>query len=102
LVTFDDYKAPSILQAPGAKSRAVEFGSLSKSFCMTGWRIGYAVGNKAVIQALLTLKSNVDSSQFIPIQKAAAAALRSDLSAVRANNAVFQKRMDIVCSGLQE
>lgn len=102
LVTFDDYKAPSVLQVPGAKSRAIEMGSLSKSFCMTGWRIGYAVGNKEVIQALTTMKSNIDSGQFIPIQKAAAAALKSDLSTVRANNQVFQKRMDVVYRGLKK
>src|SRR5690606_24709510 len=94
LVTFDDYKAPSILQVEGAKDVAVELGSLSKSFNMTGWRIGFIVGNKDVIKAVATLKSNIDTSQFIPIQKAAAAALRSDLQAVRANNNVFASRME--------
>lgn len=94
LVTFDNYKAPSILQTPGAKENAVEFGSLSKSFNMTGWRIGYLVGNKTVIKALSTLKSNIDTSQFIPIQLAAATALKSDLTTVKANNNVFQERME--------
>src|SRR5699024_8569542 len=65
LVTFDSYKSPSILQVPGAKKCAVEFGSLSKSFNMTGWRIGYVVGSEAIIKALSTLKSNLDTSQFI-------------------------------------
>lgn len=94
LVTFADYKAPSILQAPDARDHAVEFGSLSKSFNMTGWRIGYIVGNKEAIKALATLKSNLDSSQFLPIQKAAAMALRSDLKSVKENSLVFQTRME--------
>ncbi|MCM3740922.1 LL-diaminopimelate aminotransferase [Oceanobacillus luteolus] len=102
LVTFDDYKAPSILQVEGAKDVAVELGSLSKSFNMTGWRIGFIVGNKDVIKAVATLKSNIDTSQFIPIQKAAAAALRSDLQAVRANNNVFASRMEKLYQSLNE
>ncbi|PAV28093.1 LL-diaminopimelate aminotransferase [Virgibacillus profundi] len=102
LVTFDDYKSPSVLQAPGAKDYAVEFGSLSKTFNMTGWRIGYVVGNKEIIQALATLKSNIDTSQFLPIQKAAAAALNSDLSSVTANNKVYQERMEKLYNKLNE
>lgn len=102
LVTFKDYRAPSILQAPNAKENAVEFGSLSKSFNMTGWRIGYLVGNKTVIKALSTLKSNMDTSQFIPIQLAAATALDSDLSAVEANNKVFQERMEKLYTAFHE
>ncbi|WP_249870551.1 aminotransferase class I/II-fold pyridoxal phosphate-dependent enzyme [Oceanobacillus saliphilus] len=93
LVTFNGYTSPSVLQVPHAKEYAVEFGSLSKSFNMTGWRIGYVVGNQDVIGALKILKSNVDTSQFLPIQKAAAAALRSDFQAVCENNDVFYKRM---------
>lgn len=102
LVTFGTYKAPSILQAPGAKSHAVEFGSLSKSFSMTGWRIGYVVGNKDVVQALATLKSNIDTSQFLPVQKAAVTALESDLSAVESNNAVYRERMEKIYASLTE
>ncbi|MFA1822894.1 LL-diaminopimelate aminotransferase [Virgibacillus oceani] len=102
LVTFDDYKSPSVLQTPGAKEQAIEFGSLSKSFNMTGWRIGFAVGNKEVIQALATLKSNIDTSQFIPVQKAAEAALRSDLSAVKENNRIYKKRMEKLHAALNE
>src|SRR5699024_583675 len=79
---------------PDAKECAVEFGSLSKSFNMTGWRIGYLVGNKEVINALAAFKSNIDSSQFLPIQKAAAAALRSDFSEVQKHNTVYQQRME--------
>src|SRR5699024_8786566 len=102
LVTFGDYVSPSILQVPNAKEHAVEFGSLSKSFNMTGWRIGYIVGNKDVIQSLATLKSNLDSSQFIPIQLAAATALTSDLSHVRANNKIIEERMEKVCQALDD
>ncbi|GEL76543.1 LL-diaminopimelate aminotransferase [Tenuibacillus multivorans] len=102
LVTFDDYEAPSILQAPDAKDVAVEFGSLSKSFNMTGWRIGYVVGNRDIIQALSVVKSNTDTSQFLPIQKAAAKALRSDFSTVNDNNAVYEQRQDKVLCALKE
>ncbi|MCG5102325.1 aminotransferase class I/II-fold pyridoxal phosphate-dependent enzyme [Oceanobacillus alkalisoli] len=102
LITFDDYKAPSVLQVPGAKDLAVEFGSLSKSFNMTGWRIGYVVGNKNIIKALTTLKSNIDSSQFLAVQKAAATALRSDLAAVREHNAIYQERMERLHTALNE
>jgi LL-diaminopimelate aminotransferase len=69
---------------------------------MTGWRIGYVVGNQEVIKALATLKSNMDTSQFIPIQKAAAAALRSDLTIVRKNNLIFEKRMGKLHQALNE
>lgn len=64
LMTFEDYRAPSLLQVNGAKDVGVEFGSLSKSFNMTGWRIGYVVGNQDLIDALATVKSNTDTSQF--------------------------------------
>lgn len=102
LVTFKDYKAPSILQVPNAKEWAVEFGSMSKGFSMTGWRIGYVVGNQKVIKALATLKSNIDTCQFIPIQKAAATALKSDLSAVVANNKIYEERMEKLHKALNE
>lgn len=102
LITFDGYKAPSVLQVPDAKDYAVEFGSLSKSFNMAGWRIGYVVGNKHVIQALATLKSNIDSSQFLAVQKAAATALKSDLSAVKEHNAIYQERMEKLYTALNE
>ncbi|AXI09793.1 LL-diaminopimelate aminotransferase [Oceanobacillus zhaokaii] len=100
LVTFDNYQSPSILQVPNAKEYAVEIGSLSKSFNMTGWRIGYIVGNKTVIQSLATLKSNLDSSQFLPIQKAAAVALRSDLQSIVENNAIIKARMEKLYAAL--
>lgn len=102
LVTFDGYKAPSILQVSGAKNYAVEFGSLSKNFNMTGWRIGYLVGNKDIVQALSVLKSNLDSSQFLAIQKAAATALTSDLSTVKESSAIFAKRREKLVYALRD
>ncbi|WP_175614569.1 LL-diaminopimelate aminotransferase [Piscibacillus halophilus] len=102
LVTFGDYRAPSLLEVSGAKEIGVEFGSLSKSFNMTGWRIGYVVGNRDLIQALSIVKSNTDTSQFLPIQKAGAKALLSDLSTVSENNQVYEGRLDFVMSVLEE
>ncbi|MCP3030804.1 aminotransferase class I/II-fold pyridoxal phosphate-dependent enzyme [Halobacillus sp. A1] len=102
LVTFDGYRAPSILQVPGAKERTVEFGSLSKSFNMTGWRIGYVVGNEELIHALSIVKSNTDTSQFLPIQKAGAAALNSDFSTIKTNNRIYEKRMEIMLDAIKE
>ncbi|MEK5393121.1 LL-diaminopimelate aminotransferase [Margalitia sp. FSL K6-0131] len=101
LVTFDGYKAPSILQVPGAKEVAVEFGSLSKSFNMTGWRIGYVVGNRDIIRALSIVKSNTDTSQFLPIQKAAAEALKSDYTTVEQNNRIYHERREKVVEALR-
>lgn len=94
LITFGNYQSPSILQTPDAKEFAVEFGSLSKSFNMTGWRIGYVVGNEEIIHALSSLKSNIDSSQFLATQKAAAYALSSDLKEVQNHCKIFEARME--------
>ncbi|RDY69005.1 aminotransferase class I/II-fold pyridoxal phosphate-dependent enzyme, partial [Halobacillus trueperi] len=96
LVTFGDYKAPSLLQVPGAKEIGVEFGSLSKTFNMSGWRLGYIVGNKELIRSLSVYKSNMDTSQFLPIQLAGVTALRSDFSSVRANNRTYEQRLDLM------
>ncbi|MDZ5473888.1 LL-diaminopimelate aminotransferase [Bacillus sp. 31A1R] len=101
MVTFDDYKAPSILQINGAKKYAVEFGSLSKTYNMTGWRIGYIVGNREIIKALSTYKSNTDTGQFTPIQKAAAFALNSDQSCIQTHNAIYKERMNAMLAGLK-
>lgn len=100
MVTFDGYKAPSILQIDGAREIAVEFGSLSKTYNMTGWRIGYIVGNKEMIHSLSMLKSNMDSGQFTPIQKAAAFALNSDQSSIAKHNQIYKERMNVVLDGL--
>lgn len=101
LVTFEGYKAPSILQIEGAKEIAVEFGSLSKTYNMTGWRIGYVVGNRKIIKALSVLKSNTDTGQFTPIQKAAAYALNSDQSCVTKHNQIYKERMEAMLEGLK-
>jgi LL-diaminopimelate aminotransferase len=100
MVTYEGYQAPSILQAAGAREVAVEFGSLSKTYNMTGWRIGYIVGNKEIIRSLSMLKSNMDSGQFTPIQKAAAFALNGDQSSIATHNQIYWERMKVVAEGL--
>jgi LL-diaminopimelate aminotransferase len=101
MVTFDSYKAPSILQIEGAKDITVEFGSLSKTYNMTGFRIGYVVGNRDIIKALSVLKSNTDTGQFTPIQKAAAFALNGDQSCVTTHNQIYKGRMMAMLEGLK-
>ncbi|GGC98517.1 aminotransferase class I/II-fold pyridoxal phosphate-dependent enzyme [Pontibacillus salipaludis] len=102
LVTFGGYKAPSLLEVPGAKDIAVEFGSLSKSFNMTGWRIGYVAGSPELIRAMSIIKSNTDTSQFIPIQQAGATALNSDFSTVKENNHIYEERLESILHVLKE
>lgn len=96
-LTFDGYEAPSVLQAKGAKDVAVEFGSLSKPFNMTGWRLGYAVGNREAISALAIVKTNTDSGQFEAVQRAGVEALTNPGSRefIRRMRAVYQRRRDI-------
>ncbi|ASN06064.1 LL-diaminopimelate aminotransferase [Virgibacillus necropolis] len=101
MVTYNNYKSPSIMQVDGSKEFAVEFGSLSKAYCMTGWRIGYVVGNKEVIKSLSIYKSNVDTGVFTPIQKAAAHALTGDQSSVTEYNQVYKERMETMVAALQ-
>ncbi|MBP1931259.1 LL-diaminopimelate aminotransferase [Ammoniphilus resinae] len=101
MVTFDGYKAPSILQVKGAKDIAVEFGSLSKTYNMTGWRIGYVVGNREMLKSLSIVKGNTDTGQFIPIQKAAAFALQSNQTCIATHNLIYQERMEAVLRALQ-
>lgn len=97
-VTYDGYVAPSMLQADGAKDVCIEMHSLSKSFNMTGWRIGFAVGNKDLIAALNKLKSNLDSRQFPAIDLAAAFALENITN--EGTLALYRKRRDILVDGL--
>jgi alanine-synthesizing transaminase len=99
-LVFDGYKAPSILQIPGAKELAVEFYTLSKSYSMPGWRVGFAVGNKRMINALTRLKSYFDYGMFQPIQIAAIIALNSKQKVVREIVATYQSRRDILVEGL--
>jgi alanine-synthesizing transaminase len=97
---YDGYVAPSILQVPGAREVAVEFFSMSKSYNMPGWRIGFCVGNKALIAALARIKSYLDYGMFTPIQVAAIAALEGDQSCVSEIRDMYQLRRDALCSGL--
>ncbi len=100
---FFEVRPPSILQVDGAADVAVEFHSLSKSFNMTGWRIGFAVGNASVIAALKSVKDNVDSGQFNAIQRTAADALNHfDHVSVRAMIDLYRERRDIVTAALTE
>ena len=103
-VTFDDYEAPSILQVPGAKEVAVEFNSLSKSFNMAGWRLGCMVGNAEVVRYVHIYKSQVDTSQFLPVLHGGIAALTDERvwPWVARRNAVYQERRDIVVNALQQ
>lgn len=100
-VGFDGYKPMSILQVAGAKDVAVELGSLSKTFSMTGWRIGYMVGNIEVIKAMTAVKSNVDSGQFTAIQRTAAYALNGPRDFLVKNLNIYKQRQQAVLSGLQ-
>lgn len=101
LVTDERYKK-SILQVDGAKKIAVEIGSLSKSYNMTGWRIGYIVGNKEIIKRLSIIKSNIDSGQFLPIQLAASKALDYGDYFISYMNSVYEERRKIVNSLLKQ
>jgi LL-diaminopimelate aminotransferase len=95
-VAFDGYQPPSFLQAPGAKEVGIEFNSLSKSYNMTGWRIGMAVGNATMIDALKRLKSNIDSGIPQAIQYAAIEALNGPQDCIQEHNAIYQRRRDLV------
>lgn len=102
-VTYDGYVAPSILQVPGAKDVAVEFHSLSKPFNMTGWRLGFAAGNRDAVAALGIIKTNTDSGQFTAIQYAGIAALRETPAAFgQRMNALYARRRDLVVEALQK
>ncbi|MFC1989063.1 LL-diaminopimelate aminotransferase [Chloroflexota bacterium] len=101
-VAFDDYQPVSFLQADGAKEVGVEFHSLSKSYNMTGWRIGMVVGNAAVVGSLKTLKSNLDSGIPQAIQYAAIEALSGPQDCIQEHNAIYQKRRDLVVETLNK
>jgi LL-diaminopimelate aminotransferase len=101
-LAFDGYRPPSLLEVPGAKDIGIEFHSLSKTYNMTGWRLGMAVGNREVLAALGKIKSNVDSGVFNAIQMAGIAALDSDQSCVAENCRIYQERRDTVISGLKK
>ncbi|QSJ17144.1 pyridoxal phosphate-dependent aminotransferase [Nostoc sp. UHCC 0702] len=100
-MAYDGYKPPSVLQVPGAKDVAIEFHSLSKSYNMTGWRIGFVAGNAIGIAALRQVKTNVDSGVFKAIQKAAIAGYSTSETELQALMSVYQNRRDIIVKGLQ-
>ncbi|MBG7609930.1 MAG: aminotransferase class I/II-fold pyridoxal phosphate-dependent enzyme [Anaerolineae bacterium] len=99
-VTYDNYQAPSILQIPGAKNVAVEFNSLSKSHNMAGMRVGACVGNPDILAHLHKLKSNVDSSHFLPTMAAVAFALTADQTWIKQRNEIYRERRDVIVNNL--
>jgi alanine-synthesizing transaminase len=101
-LVFDGYKAPSILQVPGARDVAVEFFTLSKSYNMPGWRVGFCCGNKELVAALTRIKSYLDYGIFTPVQVAAISALESDQSCVEDIRQMYQDRRDVLCDGLNK
>jgi len=100
-ITFDGYRAPSVLQVPGALDVAIELHSLSKTYNMTGWRIGFAVGNAEAVNALGMVKTNVDSGVFRAVQHAGVAALTGPQDIVKPALARYQARRDRLVSGLR-
>ncbi len=101
-ITFEDYKAPSIMQVPGARDVAVEFFTMSKSYNMAGWRIGFMVGNKELVHALARMKSYHDYGTFAPIQIASIVALEGPQDCVEEVRLKYQKRRDVVVKGLHD
>jgi len=100
-IVFDGYKAPSIMQVPGAREIAVEFFTMSKSYNMAGWRVGYMVGNRELVTALARMKSYHDYGTFTPIQVASIIALEGPQDCVETVRRVYQGRRDVMCSGLK-
>ena len=103
-IAFDDYRPVSFLEVPGGKDVAIEFGSLSKTFNMTGWRIGYAVGNSTAVEALYRFKTNVDSGLFQAIQYAGVEAFTNPQMGpfLERLRDLYRRRRDIVVRALQE
>ncbi|OQP34075.1 alanine transaminase [Pantoea latae] len=101
-IVYDGWKAPSIMQVPGARDVAVEFFTLSKSYNMAGWRIGFMVGNKELVAALARIKSYHDYGTFTPLQVAAIAALEGDQQCVRDIAEQYKRRRDVLVKGLHE
>ncbi len=100
-ITYDGYQAPSFLQIKGAKEVGVEFHSLSKTFNMAGWRIGFAVGNRRIIQALRELKTNIDSGVFQAVQEAGIEALKMEEKLSPSIRKIYQTRRDFLIKGLR-
>src|SRR4249919_883304 len=101
-IVFDGYRAPSIMQVPGAKEVAVEFFTLSKSYNMAGWRVGFMVGNPELVAALARIKSYHDYGTFTPIQVASIVALEGPQECVEQTRVTYQKRRDVMAKGLHD
>lgn len=101
-VCFDGYRAPSLLQVPGANDVAVEFNSLSKAYNMGGWRLGMMVGNPRAVKYVSTLKSQMDTSTFEPLLAAGAAALTGDQQWLIGRNQIYQERRDIIIDAVRK
>jgi alanine-synthesizing transaminase len=99
-LVYDGYTAPSILQVPGAETIAVEFFSLSKSYNMPGWRVGFMCGNTTLVAALTRMKSYLDYGMFTPIQIAAITALEGPQDCVQDIVRTYRSRRDVLCDGL--
>lgn len=100
-VTYGGYRAPSVLQVPGAVDVALEFNSLSKMANMAGWRLGMAVGNARAVKALTQVKSNIDSGIFLPLQEAAITALSMDPGWIVDRNRIYEERLELLEAGLR-
>jgi len=101
-ITFDGYQCPSIMQVPGAKEVAVEFYSLSKSYNMPGWRMGFMVGNREIVAALAKIKSYLDYGTFQPLQIASCAALNGPQDCVEQIRLMYQSRRDVMIDGMHK
>jgi alanine-synthesizing transaminase len=101
-IVFDGYRAPSIMQVPGARDVAVEFFTMSKSYNMAGWRIGYMVGNRELVSALARIKSYHDYGTFTPVQVASIVALEGPQECLNEIRLKYQKRRDVLARGLHE
>jgi len=101
-IVFDGYRAPSIMQVPGAREVAVEFFTMSKSYNMAGWRIGFMVGNRDLVNALARIKSYHDYGSFTPIQVASIVALEGPQECVSSIRETYQRRRDIMVKGLHD
>ena len=101
-VCYDGYSAPSLLEVDGALDTAIEFNSLSKTYNMAGWRVGYVCGNQDVLNYLKTYKSQMDSANFLPALEAAVYAMTCDQTWLNERNAIYQQRRDIILQALDE
>jgi LL-diaminopimelate aminotransferase len=99
-ITYDGYVAPSVLQAQGAMRNAIEFHSLSKTFNMTGWRIGWVAGAPEAIEAIKRLKTNIDSGIFDAVQRAGIEAIRNSQDYLEECLVTYKRRRDLLCDGL--